>query len=387
MTRFLSVLAVAALCMAGDDIPHPNHNRSFVVGGLGATLDFHHGLPGQTHQVETLDIYFIDTEGGQATLFVSPSGESALVDSGNPGGRDVGRIMAVVRDVGLTQIDYLVTTHYHRDHIGGMQELAAQISIQHFVDHGPSVEAREPFPGFDDAYATLRAQAEYTIALPGDQIPIAGLDWLIITAAGRTLATPLPGAGQPNPSCTSFEPREISTSLENASSTGSLITYGRFRMIDLGDLLWNNEFELMCPNNSIGAVDLYLTTHHGLAQSGSKVVVHGLEPRVAIMNNGTRKGGSVQALQILHASPGLEDLWQLHWSYHGGTEHNAPGAFIANVGDSATRARVLTEATPGTERGDPAHAPAYLIKVSARADGSFTVTNTRNGFAKTYAAR
>ncbi len=344
-------------------------------------------LARQTRQAETLDIYFIDTEGGQATLFVSPSGESALVDSGNPGGRDVGRIKAVDLDVALTQIDYLVTTHYHGDHIGGMQELAAQIPIRHFVDHGPSVEAREPFPGFDDAYAALRAQAEYTIAMPGDQIPIAGLDWLIITAAGRTLATPLPGAGQPNLFCTSFEPREITTSLENAASTGSLITYGRFRMIDLGDLLWNNEFELMCPNNPIGAVDLYLTTHHGLAQSGSKVVVHGLEPRVAIMNNGTRKGGSVQALQILFASPGLEDLWQLHWSYHGGTEYNAPGAFIANVGDPATRARVLTETTPGTERGDPKHAPAYLIKVSARADGSFTVTNTRNGFGKTYAAR
>ena len=201
------------------------------------------------------------------------------------------------------------------------------------------------------------------------------------------LDTPLPGAGRPNPSCAGFEPREITTNPENAASTGSLITYGRFRMIDLGDLLWNNEFELMCPDNPIGVVDLYLTTHHGLAQSGSEVVVHGLKPRVAVMNNGTRKGGSVQALQILHASPGLEDLWQLHWSYHGGTEHNAPGAFIANVGDPATRARVLTEATPGTERGDPEHAPAYLIKVSARADGSFTVTNTRNGFAKTYAAR
>ena len=344
-------------------------------------------LPAQPRQAETLDIYFIDTEGGQATLFVSPSGESALVDSGNRGGRDASRIMAVVRDVGLTQIDYLVTTHYHGDHIGGMQELAAQIPIRHFVDHGPSVETREPFPGFDDAYAALRAQAEYTMAMPGDQLPIAGLDWLIITAAGRTLETALPGAGQPNLSCTGFEPREITTSLENAASTGSLITYGRFRMIDLGDLLWNNEFELMCPNNPIGAVDLYLTTHHGLAQSGSKVVVHGLAPRVAVMNNGTRKGGSVQALQILHASPGLEDLWQLHWSYHGGTEHNAPGAFIANVGDPATRARVLTEVAPGTERGDPEHAPAYLIKVSAGADGSFTVTNTRNGFRKTYAAR
>jgi len=323
---------------------------------------------GQTRPAETLDIYFIDTEGGQATLFVSPSGESAMVDSGNPGGRDVGRMMDVVRDVGLTRIDYLVTTHYHSDHIGGMAELATRIPIRHFVDHGPSVETREPVPGFDESYAALRAQADYTTVTPGDRIPIAGLDWLIVTAAGQVLDAPLPGAGLPNPACSSFRPREITTGLENAASTGSLITYGRFRMIDLGDLLWNKEFELMCPSNTIGPVDLYLTTHHGLDQSGSEVVVHGLAPRVAVMNNGVRKGGSVQALQILHASPGLEDLWQLHRSEHGGTEYNAPGVFIANPGDSE-------------------HTPAYIIKVSARVDGSFTVSNTRNGFTKTYAAR
>ena len=209
-------------------------------------------IPCQTREVDTLDVYFIDTEGGQATLFVSPSGEPAMVDSGNPGGRDMGRIMAVVREVGLTKIDFLVTTHYHVDHIGGMRELAAQIPIRHFVDHGPSVEASEPLPGFDDADTELRAQAEYTIASPGDTIPIAGLDWRIINAGGLSLDRPLAGAGRPNPSCASFEPREITTNLENAASTGILVTYDSFRMINLGDLLWNNEFELMFPNNPIG---------------------------------------------------------------------------------------------------------------------------------------
>jgi competence protein ComEC len=154
---------------------------------------------------------------------------------------------------------------------------------------------------------------------------------------------------------------------ENARSTGMLITYGKFRMLDIGDLTWNKELELVCPNNLIGTVDLYLTTHHGLALSGPPALVHALRPRVAIMNNGARKGGNPAAWQIIKDSPGLEDIWQLHYSVEGGKEHNAPDSFIANV----------------DEVGD---AGSYF-KVSAESDGSFTVTNSRNKYHKEYRAR
>ena len=188
---------------------------------------------------------------------------------------------------------------------------------------------------------------------------------------------------------------------DNHHSVGFVMTYGTFRTLNLADVTWSREPKLMCPNNLIGTVDLYLTSHHGLDQSGSEALVHGIGSRVAVMNNGTRKGGSIQALDILHAAPGLEDLWQLHWSYAGLVEHNAPGLFIANIDDPAVLSGLIDpEETAqagggrggrgaGGGRGGPGagnHDPAYWIEVSAHNDGSFTVTNTRNGFSKDYEA-
>jgi hypothetical protein len=196
------------------------------------------------------------------------------------------------------------------------------------------------------------------------------LEWDIVSSAGQVLQQPLRGAGQTNEKCASFSSPEVMRDLENGQSVGSVIRFGAFRAVDLGDLLAKQEFALMCPVNRIGTVDLYITSHHGLGISGTNVLVHALRPRVAVMNNGARKGGAVQAFQVLHTSPGLEDLWQLHWSGAGGSEQNAPGIFIANLDE------------PGT----PHSGPAYSIKVSAREDGSFVVTNTRNGFSKTYGA-
>jgi hypothetical protein len=146
----------------------------------------------------------------------------------------------------------------------------------------------------------------------------------------------------------------------------------------------------MCPNNPVGRVDLYMVTHHGLDRSGAPALVHGVGPRVAVMQNGTRKGGAVQTYEVLRSSPGIEDIWQLHWSYSGRIEHNPAGAFIANVDEPAAIAAVLT--TPPGQRGggggaNAAHTPAYYLKISARNDGSFTVTNTRNGFSKSYGPR
>jgi competence protein ComEC len=159
-------------------------------------------------------------------------------------------------------------------------------------------------------------------------IPVAGLDWLIVASAGQVLKTPLRGAGKPNPYCSEFKPGE--NNAEDPQSVGSLITFGKFRTIHLGDLTKNKEFELMCPNNPIGTVDLLLGLHHGQATSNSVVAVHALRPRVAIMNDGNRKGGEPETMQTVHSSPGLEDLWQMHFSLLSGQEYTTPGVFIAN---------------------------------------------------------
>ena len=339
-------------------------------------------------QGKTLDIYVADTEGGKAALYRAPSGQTVLIDSGNPGERDTGRILAMLRDAGVERLDYLVSTHYHVDHIGGMQELSTRIPIAHYVDHGPSVEAREQVEGFQAAYAELRSRARHTVAKPGDRLPVAGLDFRIVTAGGEVLKKPLSGGGAPNGACAATQKKpDPATPDENAHSVGSVITYGEFRAIDLGDLLWNEELELMCPSNPVGTVDLYMVTHHGLDTSGADALVHGVRPRVAVMQNGPRKGGSVAAYQILRASPGLEDIWQLHWSHAAGVEHNPAGVFIANVDDAATLASVVTGSQPSGGASAAAHSPAHYLKISARPNGTFTVTNTRNGFAKTYTKR
>jgi beta-lactamase superfamily II metal-dependent hydrolase len=344
---------------------------------------------------QTLDIYYIDVEGGQATLFVAPGGQTVLVDTGNPGTRDPLRIMQAVHSAGVQQIDYLLITHYHADHIGGYLELARMVPIRHYVDHGPSVETAQI--DSKKAYDSAVATAPHVVAKPGDKLPIPGIDWTIVSSAGATLASSMsgaPGAGLANPYCASYAPKDIKDGPENAQSVGSVIRYGRFRTVDLGDLLWNFEARLACPVNRIGTVDLLLTTHHGLAWSGVPALIDALRPRVVVMNNGTRKGAEAATFKTLEAVPGLLDLWQLHWSVNGGMEHNAPARFIANLETPAVTAGVVAQPPPPVpmgrrppDIGDPDHSPAYWIKVSAQRDGTFTVTNSRNGFSKTYGPR
>jgi beta-lactamase superfamily II metal-dependent hydrolase len=362
----------------------------------------------QTRPSKTLDIYFIDTEGGHSTLYVAPTGESLLMDTGSPGGRDAARILAVLQAAGVKQIDHMVSTHYHGDHVGGLEELASKIPMVQFIDHGATSEPKEMVPGFQKMYAELYAKAKHTVVKPGDTIPFDGVTVAVATSHGQVLKTPLPGGGKPNPACAGFVPRDESrVDPDNPMSVGLVFTYGKFRTVNLGDFTWNKEQELMCPNNPIGTVDLYLTSHHGIDQSGSPALVHGLQPRVAIMHNSTRKGGAIQTMQTLHTSPGLEDIWQLHWAYAAGLEHNTPSLFIANTEDNATVANVLlnppaTFGQPGAGRPGPGGppppggpgggrgehtGPAFWIKVSAQSDGTFSVTNTRNNFTKTYAAR
>jgi len=319
---------------------------------------------------KSLEIYFIDVEGGQSTLIVDPQGESLLIDTGWPdaNGRDPDRIMEAAKAAGIDHLDYVILTHYHSDHAGGVVELSNRIKIGTFGDHGPNTEPTRETSGNYAAYLKVTEQSKRVILKPGDVLPFKGIHVQVLTAAGDEITTPLPGAGQPNPLCPTV-PQAPPDPSENARSVGVLITYGKFRFIDLGDLTTRGELGLACPRNLVGTVDLYLTTHHGTAHPGTgdssnaREIVEALHPRVAIMNNGAIKGGHPVAWQIVHDSPGLEDLWQLHYAVMSDKNHNVAEQFIAN--------------TTGTDDG-------HYIKVSAEPNATFTVLNTRNDFQKTY---
>ncbi len=342
----------------------------------------------------TLDIYVVDVEGGNGVLFVTPSGESVLIDTGNAGAgavRDAERIVAATKDAGVTAIDHLIITHWHGDHFGGLAELASRVPIKQYIDHGANVQ---PTPAVDEflqkTYPPLYSKAIHTVVKPGDKIPVAGLDWRVVAAAGELLKTPLPGTGKPNPYCASTKPQDPDPT-ENAQSVSSVITFGKFRVVHMGDLTWNKEMVLMCPNNRLGTADLFVVSHHGQAISNSPALVQALHPRVAIMNDGTRKGGQPDAMKIIYSSPGLEDLWQVHFSLLSGQEYTVPGMFIANLVDDPQPVMPVAQFVPPPQGTQAPPAPqhngtAYWIKVSAQTNGSFTVTNARNGFSKTYSA-
>ena len=287
----------------------------------------------QTRTAKTLDIYVIDVDGGESTLFVSPSGESMLVDAGWPGfdGRDADRIAAVANAAGVRQIDYLVVTHFHADHMGGVAQLAERLPIRHFIDHGADAQSGERAAAAFKPYADIRGKGHHVEAKPGYVIPIAGMTAQVIAASGAVLTAPLAGAGQANPLCADFKLQETvkgqeAARAEDARSVSTFIGFGQFRTVIMGDLGWNLERDLMCPVNRLGAVDLYLVSHHGSETSGSPALVHAIRPRAAVMNNGAAKGGAVQTFQILRESPGLEDLWQNHYSIPAGPGVQQDGA-------------------------------------------------------------
>ncbi len=312
-----------------------------------------------------LTAWFIDVEGGQSTLFLTPAGQSVLIDTGFPGnnGRDADRIVAAAKDAGIKQIDYLLITHFHADHVGGVPALAERLPIRNFIDHGDTVEHTPAGQKLYDDYRKETAKGNHIVVKPGDKLPIQGLDWTIVSAAGKVIGKPLPEAGKANPFCAAFKPKDADPT-ENAQSTGSVIALGRFRAVDLGDLTWNKEADLMCPNNKVGQVDLYIVSHHGLDISGSPALVHALRPKVAIMDNGEHKGGTVEAWDTIRQSPGILDIWQLHFSAAGGKDHNASEKMIANMSAD--------------------HDAGNYLKLIAHSDGHFEVTNPRTGFTKKY---
>jgi len=329
---------------------------------------------------KTLDMYVIDVEGSKAFLLVSPSGQTMLIDAGIPGseqnGRDTNRIVEVCKAAGVKRIDFMVVSHYDGDHVGGVPALAERMPIGTFVDHGENVQLNDFTIKNVNAYLAVAAKGKRVVVKAGDRIPIKGFDALVVMAAGKAIAEPLKGAGQPNPDCDTT-PRKTwgpnargivdnQDTNENAMAITLLVTYGRFRMLDPADLTWNKDRDLMCPVNRVGTVDLYITANHGTDNANSPVMVHALRPRVVIADNGPRKGASAEVFQTVKSSPGLEDYWQAHYLIAGGEKTNAPPDYIANI------------------EGSP---DGKWIKISVERNGTFTVTNTRNNFSKTYKPR
>lgn len=319
---------------------------------------------------KALHIYFVDVEGGQATLFVTPAGQSLLIDTGWPGNddRDADRIVAVARKARISKIDSVLITHFHDDHVGGAPQLAARIPVGTFIDHGENRETTNAPTVKDwEAYQALLATGTYQhiTAKPGDRLPVKGMQATVISSDGALIDKPLPGAGQENAHCKNAE-QYPADQTENMRSLGTLIHFGKLRILDLGDLTRDKEMELMCPTNKLGKIDIYIVSHHGWAQSSSPALVYGIAPRVAIMDNGAKKGGTPAVWDIIEKSPGLEDLWQLHFSEEGGAAHNVAAQFIANP--------------------DGPDAANYL-ELTAHPDGSFAVFNSRTQSSKHYSAR
>jgi competence protein ComEC len=243
-------------------------------------------------------------------------------------------------------------------------ELIRRVPVRNFVDHGPTVEEGEAATALYDAYVAARKTGRHLQVAPGDVIPIEGIDVRVVSSGGSLLTRAIANGGGANALCSNFAQRDPDPT-ENARSVGLAIAHGEFRLLDLSDLTWNKERDLVCPNNLLGTFDVYVSTHHGTESSGPPVLVHAIRPRVAVMNNGARKGGSRQAWRVIRDAPGLQDLWQLHFAIEGGKSFNSPEPFLANVDEST----------------------AHGLKVSAQADGAFTVTNKRTGVTKRYAPR
>lgn len=314
----------------------------------------------------TMAIYFIDVEGGQATLMVMPGGESLLVDTGFPGdngnARDAERIVAAAADAGISRIDYLLVTHFHADHFGGAAALSRLLPIGSFIDHdtaAPETLATDAAVERFEAYKLAREKARHIVPSAGDRLPLQSVEATVVSTDRLTVSAPLTGGGGINGACD----RPVLAAVdayENPRSTGVLIQFGKFRFLDLGDLSGQPLSDLVCPDDRIGPVDVYLVPHHGGADVADPATLTAFQPSVAILNNGAMKGGEVPIFGFLRAAT-VQDVWQLHRSEVEGAE-NFADENIANFDEQT----------------------AHWIKLTAHRDGSFRIQNGRTGLTKDY---
>jgi beta-lactamase superfamily II metal-dependent hydrolase len=314
----------------------------------------------------TLDIYWIDVEGGASTLIVTPGGQSVLTDAGFEGfnDRDASRIARVVREeAGLKRLDYVVISHFHADHVGGLAALSRRVPIGAFVDHGDSVEKESGAGGAVWEQYLGVAGRRRRIVKPGERLALDGVDLTIVAADGRVLSRPLSDAGR-NASCESFKPQAEDRG-ENGRSLGYVLRAGKFDFVNLGDLSWNFQHKLACPANLLGQIDLFQVTHHGTRDDVLPQQMWAMAPTVAVMNNGPTKGAGAVAVETVLRSPGLEDLWSLHRALGNDAAHNAREMLTANLGD-----------TTGCE--------GAWIRARVDDRGSYVLTNSRNGHSRAY---
>ncbi len=340
-----------------------------------------------------LKIAAIDVEGGSAVLFVTPEGKSLLIDTGWPPGiggprpapgapppppsaSSADKIVAAAHSLGLTKIDYLISTHYHVDHMGGFKSLMEKIEIDHFIDHGPNAETPPPninpnFAAFSTAtlyndYLKLIAGKDHLVPHTGDTLDIGSMHLTFVSVAAKVLSTPLPGAGAPNPDCAGVQDMARDGGAENHYSVSTLITFGKTRIAEFGDLSWNEEIKLLCPTNKVGPVDVYFVTQHGMDISSSPPT-RALDPIVTIMGNGATKGGDKDPMNMVRSYRHIQDaFWMLHEDVRF-PELDPRADFIANLNQ-----------VPDNN---------YPLLVSVTPGGDITVTNKRNNFSKTYKAR